>query len=647
MQGTSLMKQERECKLYDEFDKFAYKKGETFRDFYLKFSLLLNDMNIYNVKLEQFQVNTKFLNTLPPEWSEFVTDVKLVQDLHTTNIDQLHAYLGQHEFHANEVRLMHERNSDPLALVATHQMTQSHYQSSTPISITYPFNDYQSSVHHKNYSPPLSIPQIEYSPTVTQQKQQYEFPQLDSCLTVPVFKQDDDPINAINHMMSFLSAVITSRFPTTNNQLRNSSNPRQQATINDGKVTVQPVQGGKFLLLRVMSSSEQSNVVNQSETEITSDSNIIPYSQYVIESQQNSMTSLDLTPPNKPTKVEVPKELPKVSMVNTSLNKLKHHLAGFDVLIKERTTATSITEAFGLLNNKTVHSDYLRLTQEQAAILREVVEQGKSQNPLNNSLDHAYSEHSSVTYTSVPSPVEDYSDIGSPEVDGPPSPDYVPGPEEPEQAPPSPVYLSYVPELVYPKYMPPEDDVFLAEEQPLPIAATPTTDSPGYIPEFDPKGDLKEDEDEDPEEDPADYPVDSTVVALPVVDHVPFEEVTKLLSQIPSPPLPIPSPPPDSPTHIKIPKSCLPLRKRLRFASPSPRANEELAPTTLQGVNQRVTDLSTVVEQETTIMYGMMEEAQDDRSQLRGQVNLLYRDRPVHHHLAIMIEREARMAREA
>nr|GEW79665.1 putative reverse transcriptase domain-containing protein [Tanacetum cinerariifolium] len=52
-------------------------------------------------------------------------------------------------------------------------------------------------------------------------------------------------------------------------------------------------------------------------------------------------------------------------------------------------------------------------------------------------------------------------------------------------------------------------------------------------------------------------------------------------------------------------------------------ANEEIAPTTLQGVNQRVTDLSTIVEQETTIMYGMMEEAQDDRSQLRGRVNLL------------------------
>ncbi|GJW05030.1 retrovirus-related pol polyprotein from transposon TNT 1-94 [Tanacetum coccineum] len=111
MQGTSLTKQEREYKLYDEFDKFAYKKGETLRDFYLRFSLLLNDINIYNVKLEQSQVNTKFSNTLPSEWSKFVTNVKLVRDLHTTNIDQLHAYLGQHEFHANEVRLMHERTT--------------------------------------------------------------------------------------------------------------------------------------------------------------------------------------------------------------------------------------------------------------------------------------------------------------------------------------------------------------------------------------------------------------------------------------------------------------------------------------------------------------------------------------------------------
>ncbi|GJZ39179.1 retrovirus-related pol polyprotein from transposon TNT 1-94 [Tanacetum coccineum] len=58
-----------------------------------------------------------------------------------------------------------------------------------------------------------------------------------------LFQKGDDLIDAINHMMSFLTAVVTSRYPTTNNQLKNSSNPRQQATIKDGRVTLQPVQG--------------------------------------------------------------------------------------------------------------------------------------------------------------------------------------------------------------------------------------------------------------------------------------------------------------------------------------------------------------------------------------------------------------------
>nr|GEV50602.1 hypothetical protein [Tanacetum cinerariifolium] len=77
---------------------------------------------------------------------------------------------------------------------------------------------------------------------LNQQSQQLEFPQLDPGLTVSVFNQGDDPIDAINHMISFFSADVTSRYPTTNNQLRNSSNPRQQATINDKRVTSQPVQ---------------------------------------------------------------------------------------------------------------------------------------------------------------------------------------------------------------------------------------------------------------------------------------------------------------------------------------------------------------------------------------------------------------------
>ncbi|GJR87867.1 retrovirus-related pol polyprotein from transposon TNT 1-94 [Tanacetum coccineum] len=54
--------------------------------------------------------------------------------------------------------------------------------------------------------------------------------------------------------------------------------------------------------------------------------------------------ALDHSPSSTTTKVEVPKELPKVSMVNTSLKRLKHHLAGFDKVVKERTTATAISE---------------------------------------------------------------------------------------------------------------------------------------------------------------------------------------------------------------------------------------------------------------------------------------------------------------
>ncbi|GJS65463.1 retrovirus-related pol polyprotein from transposon TNT 1-94 [Tanacetum coccineum] len=59
---------------------------------------------------------------------------------------------------------------------------------------------------------------------------------------------------------------------------------------------------------------------------------------------QNSVNSPKPTLSNRPTKVKVPKELPKVNMVKTSLKKLKHHLAGFDMVVKERTTTTTITE---------------------------------------------------------------------------------------------------------------------------------------------------------------------------------------------------------------------------------------------------------------------------------------------------------------
>nr|GEW49102.1 hypothetical protein [Tanacetum cinerariifolium] len=84
------------------------------------------------------------------------------------------------------------------------------------------------------------MPHVEYAPAVYQQS---EFSSPDTGVVVLVFQKGDDPIDAINHMMSFLTSVVTSRYPSTNNQLRTSSNPRQQATINNGRVTIQPIQG--------------------------------------------------------------------------------------------------------------------------------------------------------------------------------------------------------------------------------------------------------------------------------------------------------------------------------------------------------------------------------------------------------------------
>nr|GEW12548.1 zinc finger, CCHC-type, mitochondrial [Tanacetum cinerariifolium] len=173
--------------------------------------------------------------------------------------------------------------------------------------------------------------------------------------------------------------------------------------------------------VQAMPLSEQSNIVNQSKIEITSDRNIIPYSKtfkrkeslmqtvtflkndfqkeesrsidretalekhikelnnIVFKRNQSAQIvhmlrkpqffydhftkqALGPTPSTRPTQVEVPNELPKVSMVNTSLKKLKHHLASFDVVVKERTTATAITEGtWGFEHTKACFRDEIIL----------------------------------------------------------------------------------------------------------------------------------------------------------------------------------------------------------------------------------------------------------------------------------------------
>ncbi|GJU47701.1 hypothetical protein Tco_1217256 [Tanacetum coccineum] len=63
------------------------------------------------------------------------------------------------------------------------------------------------------------------------------------CCAVLVFLPGDDLIACLNKAMAFMSTIVASSFPPTNNQLRTYSNPRNQATIHDGRVTIQQVQG--------------------------------------------------------------------------------------------------------------------------------------------------------------------------------------------------------------------------------------------------------------------------------------------------------------------------------------------------------------------------------------------------------------------
>ncbi|GJX56734.1 hypothetical protein Tco_0286631 [Tanacetum coccineum] len=87
IEGLELSLQERESKLYNEFDRFTSEKGDTIHSYYLRFSKLINDMNTIRMTMQKLQVNIKFVNNLQPEWSKFVTDVKLVKDMHNKSFD--------------------------------------------------------------------------------------------------------------------------------------------------------------------------------------------------------------------------------------------------------------------------------------------------------------------------------------------------------------------------------------------------------------------------------------------------------------------------------------------------------------------------------------------------------------------------------
>nr|GEV04909.1 hypothetical protein [Tanacetum cinerariifolium] len=298
--------------------------------------------------------------------------------------------------------------------------------------------------------------------------------------------------------------------------------------------------------------------------------------------------------------------------------------------------------------------------------------------------------------------------------------------EEPKQALPLP---EFVPEPVYLEFMPLEEEILLAEEQPLPATDSPTSDSPRHIPESDPEedpadypanegdddddesseddedddNDVEEDEDED-EEEKDEHPalVDSispppvyrttTRISISVQPPTPFwseAEIDRLLT-IPSPPpsplspwlrvetlstshpLPSSTPPSGTPPLLSVP---LPISSP-PLLLPSTSHKEDVLKVTLPpqkrlcialGLRFKVVrvhllpllDLREASEQtvallplwmmrlETDENYGRLDDAQDDRVLMSGQLNMLSRDRCIHARTTRLMENEARISHEA
>ncbi|GJT88835.1 hypothetical protein Tco_1070552 [Tanacetum coccineum] len=200
------------------------------------YTLLNHKKKAYNIwiNMTKLQVNTKFVNHLLPKWSRFVTGVKQAMNLHEVSSDQLYAYLKQNEPDANEFHAMKARFSYLLTLITNTYNPPPSYSSyksryKLPVPIVAKKQPY--------------IPQPSYEPHVVYQQPHVGPTSPDSRFVVTNFLPMDDSIASLNKATMFLTIVISSRYPPTNNQLRTSSNPRTQANIKYGRVVVQNIQG--------------------------------------------------------------------------------------------------------------------------------------------------------------------------------------------------------------------------------------------------------------------------------------------------------------------------------------------------------------------------------------------------------------------
>ncbi|GJS71429.1 hypothetical protein Tco_0704270 [Tanacetum coccineum] len=203
---------QRYSRLMDEFDKFAVKEDESLEYVYERLTMLVNIMDRNNVRPILVSIKTKFLNCLQLEWSKYVTMVRHNQTGDTVSYDQLYDSLVQFEPHVQASKAKRAaKNHDPLALIAHSNASPSHYHASSSYS----------------HSPQ---PYYVTHPSLVVDYEEYYQGEL----------QGDSQKDKLTTAMMLLDRAITQKFSTpTNNRLRTSSNIRNQAVIQDGRVDIQ------------------------------------------------------------------------------------------------------------------------------------------------------------------------------------------------------------------------------------------------------------------------------------------------------------------------------------------------------------------------------------------------------------------------
>ncbi|GKC37014.1 hypothetical protein Tco_1049398, partial [Tanacetum coccineum] len=207
MRGTIQNKVDRETCFTNEFDQFVAEPGEALVLVYNHLAQLMNDLERNGMHFPIVTINTKFLNSLQPEWLKYVTQVRLAKHLTMDTFDDLFDYLYQFEKLVNVSRVKKlEKSHDPLALVA-HMVSSSRNTSSYYVTHPTSVVDYED-----------------------------EYQQDD------VHTSSEDPLT---YAMLLLARAITQKFSTlTNNRLCTSSNTRNQAIIQGDMVNIQSTNSG-------------------------------------------------------------------------------------------------------------------------------------------------------------------------------------------------------------------------------------------------------------------------------------------------------------------------------------------------------------------------------------------------------------------